>query len=91
MVIDTHTPQPPQLNDISPDTGLSRTDGITDVNQPTFSGTTEPFAIVELYLNGSHQPFGATEADINGNWSFTVGQPGQVTYPGANLPASFRR
>ena len=29
-------------------------------------------------------PFGTTEADIYGNWSFTVGQPGQVTYPGAN-------
>ena len=29
-------------------------------------------------------PFGATEADISGFWSFTVGQPGQVTYPGAS-------
>ncbi len=87
VVIDTHTPQPPLLNDISPDTGLSSTDGITDDNLPTFSGTTEPFAVVELYLNGSNQAFGATEADINGNWSFTVGQPGQVTYPGGILPS----
>src|SRR5262249_8897984 len=81
VVIDTHVPQPPVLNDISPDTGLSSTDGITDVNTPTFSGTTEPFAIVNLYLNGSNQPFGTTEADINGLWSYTVGQAGQVTYP----------
>ncbi len=86
VVIDTHTPQPPVLNDISPDTGLSDTDGITDDNHPTFSGTTEPFAVVELYLSGSNQAFGATEADINGDWSFTVGQPGTVTYPGATLP-----
>ena len=81
--IDTHVPSPPVLNDISPDTGLSNTDGITDVNTPTFSGSTEPFAVVDLYSNGSPTPFGATEADISGDWSFTVGQPGQVTYPGA--------
>ena len=84
VVIDTHTPQPPQLNDISPDTGLSLTDGITDVNDPTFSGTTEPYAVVNLYDNGGAMPFGSTEADASGNWSFTIGQPGQVTYPGAN-------
>ena len=83
VVIDTHAPSPPVLNDISPDTGSSSTDGITDVNTPTFSGTTEPFAVVDLYSNGSAVPFGATEADISGFWSFTVGQPGQVTYPGA--------
>lgn len=87
VVIDTHVPQPPVLGDISPDNGFSNTDGITDANHPTFSGTTEPFAMVSLYLNGSNQPFGATEADINGNWSYTVGQPGQVTYPGATLPS----
>ena len=87
VIIDTHTPQPPVLNDISPDTGLSTTDGITNDNHPTFSGTTEPFAVVELYLNGSNQAFGATEADINGDWSFTVGQPGTVTYPGGTLPS----
>ena len=54
------------------------------MNTPTFSGSTEPFAVVDLYANGSNVPFGATEADINGYWSFTVGQPGQVTYPGAS-------
>ncbi len=84
VVIDTHVPNPPVMNDISPDTGLSETDGITDVNTPTFSGSTEPFAVVDLYANGSSEPFGATEADISGSWSWTVGQPGQVTYPGAS-------
>jgi hypothetical protein len=88
VIIDTHVPQPPVLNDISPDTGSSNTDGITDVNQPTFSGTTEPFAVINLYSNGSNQPFGTTEADASGNWSFTVGQPGWVTYPGGTLHSS---
>ena len=83
VIVDTHVPSPPALNDISPDTGSSSTDGITDVNTPMFSGWTEPFAVVDLYSNGSPVPFGATEADISGFWSFTVGQPGQVTYPGA--------
>jgi hypothetical protein len=80
--IDTHVPQSPVLNDISPDTGLSLTDGITNVNRPTFSGTTEPFAVVNLYANGSSQPFGTTEADINGFWSYTVGQSGKGTNSG---------
>ena len=66
VVIDTHVPNPPVLNDISPDTGISGTDGVTDVNTPTFSGTTEPFAVVDLYSNGGAVPFGATEADISG-------------------------
>jgi hypothetical protein len=83
VIIDTHVPNPPAMNDISPDTGVSSTDGVTDVNTPTFSGTTEPFAVVDLYSNGSTIPFGATEADVTGSWSFTIGQPGQVTYPGA--------
>jgi hypothetical protein len=84
VVIDTHVPSPPVMNDIAPDTGSSDTDGITDVSTPTFSGSTEPFAVVDLYANGSSVPFGATEADISGSWSWTVGQPGQVTYPGAS-------
>ena len=69
VVIDTHVPNPPVLNDISPDTGLSSTDGITDVNTPTFSGSTEPFAVINLFSNGSSQPFGTTQADISGFWS----------------------
>ena len=79
VVIDTHVPNPPVMNTISPETGSSGAVEYTNVNTPTFSGTTEPFAVVDLYANGSSEPFGATEADINGNWSFTVGQPGQVT------------
>ncbi len=82
VTIDTHTPQPPQINGISPDTGPSGTNGVTNFNRPTFSGATEPFAVVNLYLNGSNKAFGTTEADAYGNWSYTVGQPGQMTYPG---------
>jgi hypothetical protein len=48
VFIDTHMPGPPVFYDISPDTGPGSTDGITDDNTPTFSGTTEPFAVVDL-------------------------------------------
>jgi Matrixin/Bacterial Ig-like domain len=84
VVIDTHVPNPPVLNAISPETGSSGAVEYTNVNTPTFSGSTEPFAVVDLFSNGSSTSFGATEADISGNWSFTVGQPGTVTYPGAS-------
>jgi Bacterial Ig-like domain/Matrixin len=84
VVIDTHVPYPPVLNAVSPETGSSGAVEYTNVNTPTFSGSTEPFAVVDLYNDGSPEPFGATEADISGNWSFTVGQPGTVTYPGAS-------
>ncbi len=82
VVIDTHVPNAPAMNAVSPETGSIGAVEYTSDNTPTFSGTTEPFAVVYLYANGSSTPFGATEADINGNWSFTVGQPGTVTYPG---------
>jgi hypothetical protein len=84
VIIDTHVPNPPVLNAVSPETGSSGAVEYTNVNTPTFSGSTEPFAVVDLYNDGSTEPFGATEADISGNWSFTVGQPGTVTYPGAS-------
>jgi hypothetical protein len=72
VTIDTHMPQPPVLNDITPDSGLSNTDGITNAKNPTFSGTSEPFAAVNLYSNGSLVPFATTQANISGQWSYTV-------------------
>ena len=84
VTIDTHVPTVPVLDDIIPDTGLSSTDGITDVNTPTFSGWSEPFDVINLYSNGSSQPFATTEADIYGFWYYTVGQSTQITDPGAS-------
>jgi len=82
VTIDTHVPSPPVLNDISPDTGASSTDGITNAKNPTFSGGSEPFAVINLYSNGNNNPFGTTEADISGDWSYTIpgGGWGDGTY-----------
>jgi Matrixin/Bacterial Ig-like domain len=72
VVIDTHVPDPPVLADITPDTGANNTDGITDVRNPTFSGSSEPFAIINLYTKGSPVPFGTAAANILGLWSYTL-------------------
>ena len=87
MVIDTHVPSPPVMNDISPDTGASSTDGITDVEHADVFGVgASSFAVIELTSNGSNSPFGTTEADISGHWSYTVGQQGKVTDPLGSVP-----
>jgi len=82
VTIDTHTPSAPLLNDITPDTGASNTDGITNAQVLTFSGGSEPFDIINLYSNGGNQPFATTSADMNGHWSYTLtgGGWGNGTY-----------
>jgi Bacterial Ig-like domain len=51
--------------------------GYTNTNQPTFSGTTAPFATVQLYARpfgiDTQEPPGETVAGINGQWTLTVG------------------
>jgi hypothetical protein len=77
VLIDTHTPSPPVLNAISPGTG-----GITNVKNLTFSGTSEPLDTINLRSNGNNQPFATTNADLFGNWSYTLpgGGWGDSTY-----------
>jgi hypothetical protein len=51
--------------------------GFTNTNRPTFTGTTAPFAIVQLYARHFHvdaeMPLGEAVADGNGHWSLTTG------------------
>jgi large repetitive protein len=62
------------------DTGSSSTDDITADATPTFTGTTEPGAIVQLFIDnaGNGDPLdpanvtlGSAFADASGNWSIT--------------------
>ena len=54
VVIDTHVPNPPVLERHLSGDGLERRRRASRTcNTPTFSGTTEPFAVVDLYANGS--------------------------------------
>jgi hypothetical protein len=60
----------------SSDSGASRSDHITDVAQPSFSGTSEPGSVVQLFdqqAGGSPVLIGQTTADSSGAWSITSG------------------
>jgi hypothetical protein len=53
VTIQTTPPAAPAVTSISPDTGFSSTDGITNVNVLTFNGTTIPSGLVRVYLDGT--------------------------------------
>jgi hypothetical protein len=65
-----------QLDPLS-DTGVSNSDGITAINQPTFRGTAAPYAIVQLFARRSDQAqpvlLGRAIANANGAWNLAVG------------------
>jgi hypothetical protein len=58
----------PTILGISPDTGASTSDGITNVNQITVSGVAPENETITVSLNGT--PIGTTVSDGNGNWTF---------------------
>ena len=62
-------PSTPQLTADS-DTGVSSTDGITNNNKPTFTGTGAAGSTVTLYAGS--QKLGTTQASSKGKWTFTV-------------------
>ena len=66
-----------QLNPSS-DTGKFHNDGVTNHNQPNFFGTTEPFAHVRLFANGTL--VGRTEALSDGSWNITSNRLADGTY-----------
>ncbi len=59
---------PPNILGISPDTGFSSTDGITNVNRIKISGLAPAGETITIY--GNNMEFGTTTADVNGNWTF---------------------
>lgn len=77
FTIDTTPPVAPVLttvfDDQGPLTGNLNNGQITDDARPTFTGTSEPNAIIRIFDNGSL----LTEitADSSGNWSYTPAQP----------------
>jgi hypothetical protein len=70
--------------------------GFTNTNRPTFTGTTAPFAIVQLYARhfnvDAELPLGEAVADGNGHWSLTTGPLAVGTYivtATVTLPGSY--
>ncbi|SIO56059.1 protein of unknown function [Singulisphaera sp. GP187] len=64
--------------DSASDTGASNQDGITNDNTPTFTGTSSPGALIQIF-NGTdpatRQPIASAVADAHGNWQATVLNP----------------
>ena len=58
----------PSVLGISPDTGASPSDGITDVNRIKINGVAPAGETITVYNNGIS--IGTTVADNNGNWTF---------------------
>ena len=59
--------------DPASDSGISNSDGITNVTQPVFDGTSEAFSTVKVYVQptggGPQQLVGTTVASASGAWS----------------------
>lgn len=69
ITIDT-TPPAPVTGELSDDTDTgTKNDGITSVSTPTFTGTTEPDAIIILTINNKTYEI---QADTHGAWRFTL-------------------
>lgn len=61
------------------DSGASNSDNVTNVAQPTYSGTAGPNAIVQIFGQNLNSPtgsmFGQGTADALGNWRITLFSP----------------
>ena len=76
VVIDTTVPATPAAPtlDMASDSGVSSSDGITNINMPTITGTTEGYAIVNLFDTNGKTILATTTADSLGNWSVSITQ-----------------
>lgn len=72
---DTQAPEIPSAPDLAPasDTGVSDTDNLTNDARPTFLGTSDPHAIIDLLVGETILVSG--QANPNGNWSLTLPEP----------------
>ncbi|MCK0158947.1 Ig-like domain-containing protein, partial [Cellulophaga sp. F20128] len=67
LIIDTTNPIAPVVTSITDDSGAITNDGITNDNTLIFTGTAEPNASVEVFIDGVS--IGFTTANGSGNWS----------------------
>lgn len=68
ILIDGSAPPPPQVTGVSPDTGVSDSDQITNTAAISVTGTAEPNMTVNLLVNGDK--VGEAMTDENGLWSY---------------------
>jgi hypothetical protein len=80
VVIDTTIPNVPTFSGISPDTGISATDGITDMKNPVLNGTAQANSLVQIYQNGAKAAVGSVMSDSSGHWSYQSNGLGDGAY-----------
>ncbi|MGW8123054.1 MBG domain-containing protein, partial [Roseivirga echinicomitans] len=68
VTIDITAPAAPVVTGISNDTGISDSDGLTNDNELTITGTSEANASVEVFIDNNS--IGTTTADENGDWTY---------------------
>ncbi|MCK0158976.1 Ig-like domain-containing protein, partial [Cellulophaga sp. F20128] len=68
FTVDTTDPAAPVVTSISDDSGAITNDGITNDNTLIFTGTAEPNASVEVFIDGVS--IGFVTADGSGDWSY---------------------
>ncbi|WP_371365427.1 Ig-like domain-containing protein [Pseudomonas sp. QL9] len=73
--VDSVQPSPPVITQVTDSvgsvTGALENGETTDDNRPTFAGTAEAHATVEIWGDMGETLIGSTKADADGNWSFT--------------------
>ncbi|MEB3198834.1 MAG: Ig-like domain-containing protein [Candidatus Sericytochromatia bacterium] len=71
VTIDTQLPSATIVRmDPTTDDGLSNTDGVTSVTSPAFTGTADPFARVNVYVDATY--VGPVTADSQGIWTVSL-------------------
>ncbi|AWW31736.1 gliding motility-associated C-terminal domain-containing protein [Echinicola strongylocentroti] len=68
IIIDGTAPAPPQVTAITPDSGVSSSDGITNTSALMIAGTAEADLSVEIFANDDK--VGEAMADSEGKWTF---------------------
>jgi Big-like domain-containing protein/Calx-beta domain-containing protein/type IX secretion system substrate protein len=69
VTVDTVTPSVPLIYSIiTNDTGASSSDGVTSDDTPTFSGSAEANATIEVFVDNNS--IGTTTANSSGEWEF---------------------
>ena len=75
VLVDTVAPATPSVPVLAPgqDTGVSTTDGLTNINRPTVGGTAEPGSTVTILVDGV--AVATATAGPDGSWSHTLTTP----------------
>ncbi|SIO31007.1 Ig-like domain-containing protein [Halodesulfovibrio marinisediminis] len=70
--VDVTAPETPGVVDMiaASDSGRFSSDNITNVAAPTFTGNTEPYALVTVFIDGV--AVGEAKANAAGDWSYTA-------------------